>query len=84
MNALELNKQNDNPNTQQLHSKMILPGLHKYSVENLREAQENDYWYSAMKTYVNDNKLPLSKKLSQRNIAEHQDYLVINDILYHI
>ena len=84
MNALELNKQNDNPNTQQLHSKMILPGLHKYSVENLREAQENDYWYSAMKTYVNDNKLPLSKKLSQRIIAEHQDYLVINDILYHI
>ena len=31
-----------------------------------------------------ENELPLSKKLAQRIMLEHQDYIVINNILYHV
>ena len=41
---------------------MALPGLEKLSVENLREAQENDYWFGAMIKYIINNELPSTRK----------------------
>jgi len=65
-------------------TEMMLPGLERFSLENLRHAQMNDYWYGALKKYIITNELPSSKKLSQRIIADHQDYIIVNGILYHV
>ena len=63
---------------------MALPGLEKLGVENLREAQENDYWFGSMIKYIINNELPSTRKLCQRILASYQDYIVINNILYHL
>ena len=65
-------------------SEMTLPGLEIFSIGNLHEAQEVDYWYEAIEKYIMKNELPLSKKLAQRILLEHQDYIIINNILYHV
>ena len=73
----EKNAKNDTP------LGMTLPGLENLTTENLSEAQQNDYWYAAMINYLLRNELPSSRMLSQKIINNHQDYLVINNILYH-
>ena len=86
MNVLRSNEATLNETDVQiiLVSEMMLPGLETFSVENLREAQEGDYWYEAIKKYIMKNELPLSKKLAQRILLEQQNYIVINNILYHV
>ena len=85
MNAIAATTKEDKTQTDTTcTTKMLLPGLQKLSVDNLRNSQENDYWFGAMKQYITKNILPSSKKLAQRVVASEQDYLVINDVLYHI
>ena len=86
INALSSSKQDAKIDTRidKTVTEMSIPGLEKLSVENLRESQENDYWFGAIKIYITSNELPTSKKLMQRILTNHQEYILINDILYHI
>ena len=85
MNAiLRSDKTNTKITPVEIISKMSLPGLTRCSIDNLRETQMNDYWYSALKIYLLTQELPLSKKLAEKVMNNYQDYIVINDVLYHL
>ena len=65
-------------------SEMAFPGLEKFSIENVSKAQQNDCWYGAMLKYIINDELPSSKQLSRKIVNSHQNYMVINNMLYHI
>ena len=54
MNVLRSNEATLNETDAQIIpvSEMMLPGLETFSVENLHEAQEGDYWYEAIKSIL--------------------------------
>ena len=89
INTLRSGKQhttNDTQNTIQDNETMgfALPGLENFTMDNLQEAQQNDYWYGAIRNYLIKNELPSAKKLAQKVLANHQEYIIINNILYHL
>ena len=65
-------------------TKMGLPGLDTFSINRLRETQNDDYWYAAIKKYLMSQELPAAKRLAQKVITNHQEFIVINDVLYHL
>ena len=63
---------------------MAIPGLEKFNMKNVRQAQQNDYWFGALLNYIIHNELPISKRFANKVLNSHQNYLVIDNLLYHI
>ena len=54
------------------------------TLTDIKHAQCEDIWFRSMYTYLKYNKLPDDRKFAKRILDQHQDYMIINDTLYHI